>query len=199
MKKAIFLPIFSFLIFAAVLYGLVPPLSKAQSLAGVLAKQIIALQETKDYFANLQAAAEQLDQNSGILANVAEALPTEFFLPSLMGFFQTTAAESGLLLRDFNYSETGSETGSGTITQEKSAPADVSANSFIKTTSFNLTLNGSMASFQNFLKNLETSSRLLDVERINFQAPSEAQVSAGQGSNKNSDSDFVISVKTYSY
>jgi len=194
MKKAIFLPIFSFLIFTAILYGLVPPLSKARSLAGALEKQTIALQETKDYFANLQAVAEQLDQNPGILANVAEALPIEFFLPSLMGFFQTTAAESGLLLRDFNYSETG-----GAIAQEKSAPTSTSATaSFIKTTAFNLTLNGNMNSFQNFLKNMETSSRILDVGRINFQAPSEAKVLAGQG-DKNSGNDFIISVKTYSY
>jgi len=194
MKKVIFLPILLFLIFIAILYGLIPPLFRARLLAGELKKQTIALQETKDYFVNLQAAAEQLDQNPGILANVAEALPREFFLPSLMGFFQTTSAESGLLLRDFNYSETGSE-----ITQEKSASADVSADSFIKTTSFNLTLNGSMASFQNFLKNLEMSSRLLDVEQINFQAPSETKISIGQSGNKNSESDFVISVKTYSY
>ena len=194
MKKAIFLPILLFLIFIAILYGLISPLSRARLLASELKKQTIALQETKDYFTNLQAAAEQLDQNPGILANVAEALPVEFFLPSLMGFFQTISAENGLLLRDFNYSETG-----GAIMPENSAPTTTTNNSFIKTTAFNLTLNGNMASFQNFLKNLEASSRLLDVGQINFQAPSSEKVSAGKGDNENSGSDFVISVKTYSY
>jgi len=82
---------------------------------------------------------------------------------------------------------------------ENSAPTTTTNNSFIKTTAFNLTLNGSMASFQNFLKNLEASSRLLDVGQINFQAPSSEKVSAGKGDNENSGSDFVISVKTYSY
>ncbi|MEK7173225.1 MAG: type 4a pilus biogenesis protein PilO [Patescibacteria group bacterium] len=194
MKKAIFLPIFSFLIFVAVLYGLLPPLSKAQSLAGELAKQNIALQETKDYFANLQAVADQLDQNPDILANVAAALPEEFFLPSLMGFFQTTAAESGLLLRDFSYSEA-----SGAPMPENGVIATTSMNSSIKITSFNLTLNGAIASLENFLKNLETSSRLLDVEQMSFQAPSTDKVSAGSGSSQESNSDFVILVKTYSY
>ncbi len=194
MKKAIFLPIFSFLIFTAILYGLVPPLSKVQVLAGELEKQIIALQETKDFFANLQTVAEQLDQNPGILANVAEALPTEFFLPSLMGFFQTTSAESGLSLRDFSYSEIDSG-----ITTENNASTSTANSNFVKITSFNLSLNGSIASFQSFLKNIEMSSRLLDVEQINFQAPSEAKVSAGKSDNENSGSDFVISVKTYSY
>lgn len=194
MKKAIFLPIFSFLVFAAVLYGLVPPLAKARFLAGELEKQTIALQEAKDYFANLQAVSEQLDQNPDILANVAEALPTEFFLPSLMGFFQTIAAENGLLLRDFNYSEADSA-----IAIEDNVPAEGLARSFIKTVSFNLTLNGDISSFENFLKNLETSSRLLDVERIDFRAPSETQTSISQSDEKNNNSDFVISVKTYSY
>ncbi|MCX6789832.1 MAG: type 4a pilus biogenesis protein PilO [Candidatus Gribaldobacteria bacterium] len=193
MKKAIFLPILSFLIFVVILYGLAPLLSKTQSLASALEKQTIALQEIKDYFVNLQIVADQLDQNPGILANVAEALPTEFFLPSLMGFFQTTAAESGLLLRDFNYNEMGSAT---TQTESVSTSTSTIA-SFIKTTAFNLTLNGNIASFENFLKNLETSSRILDVGRINFQASSEAKVLVGQ--NKNNGNDFIISVKTYSY
>lgn len=200
MKKAIFLPTFVFLIFVAILYGLVPPLARARSLANDLQKQKAALQETKDYFANLQVVADQLDQNLNILANMAAALPTEFSLPSLMGFFQTTSAESGLLLRNFSYDEMNASAAPVNNSAPDSTTAVVVAPNMIKTISFNLTLGGQIASFENFLKNLENSSRLLDVEQINFQAPSEVKtIGTGQAGSQKGDIDFTILVKTYSY
>lgn len=183
MKKTIFLPILVFLIFVVVLYGLIPPLSKVRPLSDQNKKQAADLEQTKNYFVNLQAISEQLNQNQEILTNIEKALPSEVSVPSLMNFFQITAAESGLLLRSFGYEETVNQ-GDGA---SQTAVSTSTLNSRIKSAVFHLTVEGNLASFVDFMKNLEVSSRLLEVGLINFQIGDKAQAQ------------FNIAVKAYSY
>ena len=183
MKKTIFLPILVFLIFVVVLYGLIPFLSKAGSLSAENKKQAADLEQTKNYFINLRAISEQLNQNQEILTNIERALPNEVSVPSLMNFFQITAAESGLLLRNFNYEEAINQGDAANQT----AVTTSTLNSRIKSAVFHLTVEGNLASFVDFMKNLEVSSRLLEVGLINFQISDKAQTQ------------FSIAVKAHSY
>lgn len=181
MKKIIFLPIFVFLILATVLYGLIPFLSRARLLSNDLNKQIANLEQANNYFANLKNIAAQIEQNQEILTNVERALPNEFSVPSLMSFFQLTAAENGLLLRNFDYEEVVNA-------QEGGDDKKTTLSSKIKEAVFHLTLQGSLTSFLSFIKSLEISSRLLEVSSIDFQTSEDNDVMQ-----------FNIAVKVYSY
>ncbi len=196
MKKLIFLPILIFLVFAVVLYGLIPPFFRVRSLGGVVNKQTLALEQMKSYFTNLQAISEQLSQSQEILTNIERALPEEVSVPSLMNFFQITAAESGLLLRNFGYEESADQSGQVSqaaadqgvqVSQAAAGQPAVALNSKIKSVVFQLTVDGNLSSFLSFIKNLEVSSRLLEVNSISFQAGDEKGTQ------------FNIAVKAYSY
>ncbi|GEM_PF-5455978 len=184
MRKTIFLPILAFLIFVEVLYGLVPSILKLQSLNRTSQKQTAVLEQTKGYFKNLQAIAEQLDQDQTILSNIEWALPEEVSMPSLMNFFQLTAAENGLILQNFSYEEAATQAGSKS--QEPASGLN-HINPNIKSAAFNLTVQGDLTSFLSFLKGLEISSRLLEVDSMNFQV-------SGKETPQ-----FGIRVKAYSY
>ncbi|MDD5750150.1 MAG: type 4a pilus biogenesis protein PilO [Candidatus Pacebacteria bacterium] len=188
MKKTFFLPILSFLIFAFVLYGLVPPLSELRLLKENNKKQTMALEQAKDYFVRLAAISDELEQNQEILTNIERALPEEVSVPSLMNFFQITAAESGLLLHNFGYDDAA---GQGNIAGQAQTPAmPMETDSEVKSVVFDLSLEGNLASFLAFMKNLEVSSRLLEVGSMSFQVGGDAGDAKEQ---------FNVAVKAYSY
>lgn len=199
MRKIIFLPILIFLIFAVVLYGLIPSFSKTAALSGDLKKQTANLQQIKNYFVNLREIASQIEQNQEIFINIEKALPSEFSAPSLMNFFQTTAAESGLLLSNFNYGEAVNEQESNNIQTTILGPK-------VKPTVFKLTMKGRLTSFLSFIKSLETSSRLLEVNSISFQTDKTEtdKTNNSQVENDNEQAgggiiQFDVSIKVYSY
>ena len=197
------MPILVFLIFAAILYGLIPFLSKTLALSNDLKEQTANLQQIKDYFASLQNITFQINQNQEIFANIEKALPGEFSAPSLLGFFQTTAAESGLLLRDFDYEEAVSNQAGN---QEGNDGQKIILSSKVKPAVFNLTMKGSLASFLSFIKSLEVSSRLLEVSSIDFQIDKTKtnidKIDNSQIENDQANDDMIefnISIKIHSY
>jgi len=196
MKKAIFLPVLAFAIFLLVLYGLAPALVRIQSLSKEVKDEASDLEQKKKYFVDLQAIAAGLDENKTFWENIEMALPTEFSMPSLMNYFQLTAAENGLLLRNFSYEDAPAPNASQTDNSTSS-----NSGSRVKEVIFNLVVDGNLPSFLNFVKSIETSSRLLEVGSTNFQINKKINPSAesGESANEQAATQFGVKIKGYSY
>ncbi len=117
----------------------------------VFAKQA-TLQSQKDYFEELQNIADKLEGKEETFAKMETALPKGHNIANLMNFFQKSASKSGILIQNISPSFVSS-------TKSKK----------IHASQVNLKINGDYKSFKKFLSIVENSSRLIEIENINFQ------------------------------
>lgn len=176
MKQAFAGIILLFITFVFNVYFVVPKYVQFKKAKNEVAKEEALLKQTQDYLANIKEISANLENYQDALDRINAALPGEFSLPSLLSFFQTEAVGQGLLLK--NISEV---IASPTEAGKKQAPAK------LKEGHLQLTIKGAVSSFENFLKTIEKSSRLIEVGLFSLKQ-SEAQLP-----------EFDLSVKVYSY
>jgi len=146
------------------------------------------LKEKQEYFAGIQTISDNLVQYQEFLDKIEQSLPQKVSLASLLSFFQGRALGSGLVMEDLSPSQASQKASS----QRVSAGEQVEEK--IKETGFRLSVVGSFASFENFLRTLEKSSRLIEIASVTFE---DGEVSEeGEGA-VNFEFDLVL--KVYSY
>lgn len=154
--------------------GLVwPKYQDLKSLRAKIKEKNIELQQEEGYFLELQKISQNFQQYSEALSKIDSALPLDPSIPALFGFLQKRAAQSGLVLKDINFTSTPSNK----ELQE------------VKGIKIILSLSGSYSAFKDFLLSLEKSSRLIEIKNISFTSPSE----------KEKTFTFNLSIVTYSY
>lgn len=176
MKRAFAIPIILFIAFLFGIYFLLPKYTEFKNLRDKVSKQELSLQQTKTYYSSLQEISNQLENYKESLQNINSALPQEFSLASLLKFFQLKASENGLILKTFS-----TAAGSGEEKGEEEEKIKIKENYL------SLDLIGSISSFENFLKTIEKSSRLVEVENFSFEETEEELP------------EFTILIKVYSY
>lgn len=135
------------------------------------------IQNLDKYYQQLSAISKKLDEHQEELTKIDSALPSEFSAPSFLRFLQKVAPENGLIL-----------TSAGPFSaQPLSQKAD------IKEIQGSLELSGSYSSLKNFLKALEKSARLIEVDSISFSVPKTEEGEISEIFN------FQLGIKTYSY
>ncbi len=125
-----------------------------------------------EYYQELFSLSEKLKEFETELSNIDSALPSNLSLPSLYNFLQKTSSENGLILNSIG-SFSLSRLPERTNIQLISIPIEVS---------------GSYPSLKNFLKALEKSTRIIEVDGISFSSPEERELFG-----------FKLGVKTHSY
>ncbi|MBI2023779.1 type 4a pilus biogenesis protein PilO [Candidatus Giovannonibacteria bacterium] len=112
-------------------------------------------------------------------------------LANLEEFFPRTQ-ESGLMLLNTNKlaKENGMLLKSIAMTEGTEEPPTKDSNPKIKNFSFNASLSGSYASFNSFLKSLEKTRRLIEIDKLSFDAGSALQ-------SKKDFYEYTISAHTY--
>jgi len=109
--------------------------------------------ENRDkYYQQLADISKELEKHQEELAKIDSALPSEFSAPALLKFLQKVAPENGLILT--------------TVSSFSVQPSPQKAD--IKEIQGSLELSGSYSSLKNFLKALEKSARLIEVDSISF-------------------------------
>ena len=129
------------------------------------------------YYKELTFISEILDKHPQELAKIDSALPTNPPLPSLLKFLQKITSENGLILTSINFASAEPTVGTTNIKEIQAS----------------LELSGSYSSLKNFLKVLEKSSRLIEVDNISFS------VSQDKGGNISEILKFSLSIRTKSY
>lgn len=124
------------------------------------------------YYQNLFSLSEKLREFETELSMIDSALPSEIFLPSLYHFFRETSSENGLILTNI------------TTTSSPSLPGREN----IQVISISIEVSGSYSSLRNFLKALEKSARIIEVNNVSFNSPGEEELF-----------NFQLKLQTYSY
>lgn len=117
------------------------------------------LEEKKEYFSRLKEYEEKLKDYSEELEKIDYALPNEPSPPAIFSFFQQLCSVNGLVLEN--------------ISAQKLSDADKGGS--LEDFGFSATVSGSYENFKNFLDTLYKNSRMIDVETISFESPSEGR------------------------
>lgn len=123
--------------------------------AGVseLEKMVASYQE---YFKEIENDFAQVKEKEERVRKVQSALPLDPQLPETLDFLQKVASESGLLLTKFSFNLKKSE------------------NSNVRELKISLSLSGPYENFKSFLKKVENSSRLFEIENISISSSGKA-------------------------
>jgi Tfp pilus assembly protein PilO len=157
--------IISGILAAILLSGLLLVLPKYQNLQVVnfnVQQRQAELQSKEGYFALLREASSTLAQYQEPLSKIASALPDDSSVPSLLSFLQSTAVQTGLLLERIDLGEIISS-------EDTNIPKEIHVA---------IQLKGSYQSMKDFISAVENSARLVDVEKLSFEAPTDEEESS---------------------
>lgn len=130
------------------------------------------IENAKNYYNKLASVAGEIQKYSEAILKIDSALPDEISYSEIFDFFQKSASDSGLILKDV-----------GQISESQKTASDT------KEYGVELTLSGSYSNFKNFLYNMEKSAKLIEVTEVSFSSPEK----------NGSPFLFAISVKFYSH
>lgn len=147
MKRIFTIPILMFASSMIFLYLVLPQISDQETTKKSFLKTEQDVKNRQDYLNGLKNTLLEMAVYQETLQRIEASLPGEISLADLIGFFNQKAEENGLTLKSV-------------------APVQITSTS---TQSFSISLSGGISSFESFLKDLETSSRLVDVETVFLQ------------------------------
>lgn len=143
----------------------VPQFSKLAKLQAEVADKQDELEQTANYFTNLGNSLSELSSYQEYLTTIEASLPSELSLASLLGFFQRELSKNGLILKSIGQNTTAMQQKAA---QEANDKVKVKPNS-IKESFIDVQIKGSVVSFESFLRALEKSSRMIEVEQISLK------------------------------
>jgi len=132
------------------------------------------LEQSKDYVNRLENLSDRLGKEQKSMNKVRSALPSSPGVPSLLNFLDETGQNHGVVIKSI-----------GSLTQ---APHKGD----IKKLSIGLNVVGSYSSFKNFIKAVESSSRIVDFQKVNFSMPE-------RGEEEKNLPEFNLKLSTYFY
>lgn len=156
MKKSFSIPILLFISLILATYLFLPQYQEFKEASSQVEQMEAQVLETQRYFSNLSQVLENLRNYEDSLEKIESALPDDPSLASLLNFFQKKSSENGLLLNEISQPK---------ITQKEVKKGILAK---VEETYLNLSLSGSYSSLKGFLKTLEKSSRLIEVESISL-------------------------------
>jgi len=142
-------------------------------------------QYIEEHFSEIHKLLEELENYKDKLEKVNFAFPSDdsLTLVSLLRFLVNTSSQTGLIFKELNsYSISVPKTTSGKVSDSGD-----SLSSRIKTISLSFEVSGSYSAFKNFLKTLERSAKIIEVEKTSFSFEEEGIFS------------FAVQIKTYLY
>jgi len=135
-----------------------------------------------EYYSEISRQFAQLKSQAENVAKVDAALPSDSKLGPLVYYLQEQATKSGLVFRSLFLSKSPTSTAKNTV----------------KELTFSLNLSGNYTALGTFIGYLENSSRIFEIENINFGM---GETSALMQSQFRSESiyAFTLQVKTHTY
>jgi Tfp pilus assembly protein PilO len=164
MNKILATTILFFITFLFVVYLLLPTYSQFKDLGDKTSKKEALFRKKEAYFLKLKKDFSNLWNYRDALVKINSALPETLEVAPLLSFFQEKSLENGLILESLSQVE---ETPSY---QKKEKKEKKGAQPKLKEAGFSLNLKGGFPSFENFLRSLETSARMFEVERVTLKA-----------------------------
>jgi Tfp pilus assembly protein PilO len=160
------------------------------------------LAETKDSLAKISELQEKYKNNQDEIEKLADILPKQQDLASLLVQAENLAVANGLVMNSINFTEIKDTTPPSAMPEEPlmknttgeeingQAVLKQSTRSDYKILQLNMDLKGSYDSFKKYLKEVEKNMRLMDIISLNLSG-------AGGGGTENLSSSFNVSARVY--
>jgi len=181
MNNSFFIMIIIYVLAGVMIWGLVLPeydtFGKAWSAAGQAREELRRTQEIKAKLAGLnqeyQAKREEVEK-------IFSALPAKEDIPSLLVQVEALSGQNGMILKGIDFQENRSS-GQGSQVSQSALQNEMAGNGLagenlqasaaisVQKMQVSLDLSGNYASLINFLKAVENTLRLMDVESLDFQ------------------------------
>lgn len=153
---------------------IMPEYRKISDLQNNLAQKQIEYDGKSVYYSKIAELIKNIESKPDSLEKINSALSSDYYLSSLVYFFQKKGAENGLKVNSIALSQI-------------SAPA---TDNNIKDITFSIRLSGTYESLKKFLSSLDKSARLFEVNSISF---------SGTGNSPQQIYDFNMEVQTHAY
>jgi len=178
-----------FIILLLAFFLVVPEYRSFRALQSDLSEKIAEFNAEHDYYSEINRVYFDLQNHQDDIKKIDDALPQDPNLGKLIYFFQNTAAENGMMVKDLFLSKSSSANPVNT------ASGANNVNDIV----FSIDLIGDYSSLGNFIISLEKSARLFEITNISFGS-SQAQASlSSQQSQIQQTSIFNLQVKAHSY
>jgi len=158
MSRIFSIPIFFFFSFIFLIYFLLPIYSDFKKIEKEIKEKEDLVQKKEFYLSNLKKISEFLEKEKETLEKIKTALPLQLSVANLLIFFEKKALESGLFLESISIN----------LSKDQAPSPEEKIQLRKKTTLFSLKLSGSLFSLENFLREIERSARMIEVERISL-------------------------------
>lgn len=168
MNKSFAIPILFFIALLVIVYLILPVFSDFSNLKEELEireKEGLAIE---NYYRDIHDNFNKLKEYQESLEKIDSALPADSFLPSLFHYLQKASAESGIFLKGVNLDVVSRKT-----VEEKGATEK------IQEEYISIELIGFYDGFENFLKSIEKSSRLIEIEEVQITGEGEETLAEG--------------------
>lgn len=127
-------------------------------------------EKKKTYFEELEGLDEKLTKHKSALDKINTALPEESFLPSLFHFIQKRASASGLILSDVS-------PGKSIKGKEAIGKEEEKEKVNIEELYVNVSVAGTLSSFEDFLRAIEVSARMIEIDNVTLEESKEDELS----------------------
>lgn len=181
LDRPIAIAIMLFVILSLVFFFVWPEYNNFRKLRADLGEKKALYNAEKEYYAEITKKYFELQNNQEDLKKIDNALPEEPNFGKLVYYFQKTASDSGMLIKDLFLSN-------------KSAALAATSNGNLNELAFSIDVIGSYSSLQRFLIALEKSDRIFEVSSISF-----GSITAPPNPEVKQIYSFNLQIKTHSY
>lgn len=157
MNKSFAIPILFFIALLITVYLVLPIVSDFSNLNKQLEMRKKEALVIESYYKGIHDNFNKLKEYQESLEKIDSALPADFFLPSLFNYLQKTSTENGLFLKSVNLS----------VVSKKETEEEIAKK--IQEKYVSIELIGFYDAFENFLKSIEKSSRLIEIEEVQIR------------------------------
>lgn len=181
MNKSFAIPILFFISLLVIVYLILPVFFDFSNLKEELEMREKEALAIENYYKDIHDNFNKLKEHQENLEKINSALPADPFMPSLFNYLQKASTENGVFLKGVNLDVISRKTATGEETIGKVQEEYVSVQ-----------LVGFYDGFENFLKSIEKSSRLIEIEEV--QIVKEGKETLAEGL-----STLNLLLKVYSY
>lgn len=161
--RPIAIAIILFIVLILIFFLVAPEYRTFKQLRADLGQKIAEFNAEYDYYAQIAKTYLTLQARKDDLQKIDDALPKDPNFGKLVYYFQKTAAENGMIIKDLFLSKSS-----------LANPSNKKSN--INDIVFSMSLLGDYSSLGNFLASLEKSSRIFEVTNISFASESQTKI-----------------------
>ena len=180
MNKSFAIPILFFISLLVIVYFILPVFSDFSNLKEQLEMREKEALAIENYYKDIHDNFNKLKEHQESLEKIDTALPIGSFMPSLFNYLQKASTENGVFLKSANLS----------VVSKKKTGEEAAKE--IEEEHVNIELIGFYDGFENFLKSIEKSSRLIEIEEVQIRKE-------GEGVSAEGLSTLNLLLKVYSY